>query len=285
MLLKGTSERSTSMGLELACGLVEQLGPSPDPPGVFVFTWSQEQEKEKGKKTAGGSTAATGKVRSLCQMLCVPGHTVTPGYNPSRPFRPIPFEPADVDLAGFSQLLIGAMVSCPRADLRSRGHSAFQGLLAHADEDSRFALLKHLILTCPWPNATGLLLDSVRRQLHLALGQFPLPQGGEEKQLATMAEDARGSKAEEVEAGILQGVTKAQPPVGSAFARAPVVNLVCEQLEKVCSSETSSLLDNLDFHTGALALARYAHMADRAHGGPLGLWAPRRLSRNKKLLQ
>lgn len=61
------------------------------------------------------------------------------------------------------------MVSCPLSNLRARGHAALCSFLAGTAEESRFHVLKHLINRCPWPNATGLLLDAFRREIDRAL--------------------------------------------------------------------------------------------------------------------
>lgn len=79
------------------------------------------------------------------------------------------FDPYYLDLAGFLQVLVDVMVSCPLPSLRTRGHAAMSAFLAAADEGSRFRALKRLIERCPWPNATGLLLDAFRREIDRAL--------------------------------------------------------------------------------------------------------------------
>ena len=79
------------------------------------------------------------------------------------------FDPYYLDLAGFLQVLVDVMVSCPLPSLRARGHAAISAFLAAADEGSRFRALKRLIERCPWPNAAGLLLDAFRREVDRAL--------------------------------------------------------------------------------------------------------------------
>ncbi|CAN0489129.1 unnamed protein product, partial [Ectocarpus sp. 8 AP-2014] len=72
------------------------------------------------------------------------------------------------ELAGFLQVLVDVMVSCPLPGLRTRGHAALVALLGAADEASRFRVLRRLVELCPWPNARGLLLDAFRREIDRA---------------------------------------------------------------------------------------------------------------------
>ncbi|CAM9139256.1 unnamed protein product [Choristocarpus tenellus] len=214
--------------------------------------------------------------------------------------RPCPFVAHSFDLAELLQLLISAMISCPHPELRSRGRSTFETFLTHTDMESRFFLLQHLIGTCPWPNATGLLLDSIRKQIHLALG--PLPPLCDVKEIATsrsamMRTADLGGKAALPDTCLGRpAVTTKKAPEAvdkrasrqakvSPFSSAPVGELICDQIKRLCSGKSSELLDNLDMHMGALALVRYAYMLDKVHSGPLGLWIPTILEENKNQLQ
>lgn len=79
------------------------------------------------------------------------------------------FDPYYFDLAGFLQVLVDVMVSCPLPSLRARGHAAMLAFLTATGQGSRFRVIKRLIERCPWPNATGLLLDAFRREVDRAL--------------------------------------------------------------------------------------------------------------------
>ena len=81
------------------------------------------------------------------------------------------------------------MVSCPLPILRARGHAAMLAFLTAVGEGSRFRVLERLIKRCPWPNATGLLLDAFRREVDRALRSQP----EEEQASLTAASQGRGS--------------------------------------------------------------------------------------------
>lgn len=157
-----------------------------------------------------------------------------------------PFDPFYIDLVGFLQVLIDVMVSCPVPSLRSRGHSAMSAFLSATDAVSRFRVLKRMIERCPWPNATGLLLDTFRREMDGACRAF-----------SWRVASAGGSPP-------VDGVT-------SPFVSAQAGKFVREQLRKACrKSPPASLLLDMDSRTGGLMLARYAHALDRLGGGGAG---------------
>lgn len=212
------------------------------------------------------------------------------------------------------------MVSCPLPNLRARGHAALSSFLAGTAEESRFHVLNHLINRCPWPNATGLLLDAFRREIDRVLrrtkngsswatvlvssnttGGGGLSQGEEGKvDLSVGAEkldwapsspsSGRGGGVVEVEAGST-GVRAGEETHRSPFASALAGDVVCEQLRRACrGAPPTSLLMDMDSRTGGLTLARYAYALDGTRGegeseGRLKLREPRRLQENRQLVQ
>lgn len=214
------------------------------------------------------------------------------------------FDPYYVDIVCFLQILVDVTVSCPVASMRARGHEAMSGFLAAVGEASRFRVLKRLIDRCPWPNATGLLLDMFRKEIDRAMRRCPC-RYGDERSLPTTEGQTSGnddecSKSTKNSASIvkdkehsitegrraeLQGSSFAHPTgnttadadgnacageretgrVKSPFASAAAGGVVCEQLQKACrGGPPASLLMDMDSRTGALTLAWYAHALNRA---------------------
>lgn len=215
------------------------------------------------------------------------------------------------------------MVSCPLPNLRARGHAALSSFLAGTAEESRFHVLNHLINRCPWPNATGLLLDAFRREIDRVLrrtkhgsssatelvssnttgggdggglsqgekGRVDLSMGAEKRDWAPSPPlSGRGGAAVEVEAGST-GVCAGEEARRSPFASALAGDVVCEQLRRACrGAPPTSLLMDMDSRTGGLTLARYAYALDGTRGegeseGRLKLREPRRLQENRQLVQ
>lgn len=184
-------------------------------------------------------------------------------------------------------------------------------------------MLNHLINRCPWPNATGLLLDMFRREIDRALrrtkcgpssamvlvnsnttgsggggdlsrgekGTVDAPVGAEKRDWAPSSPaSGRGGIAIEVEARSTD-VRASEETRRSPFASALAGGVVCEQLRRACrEAPLTSLLMDMDSRTGGLTLARYAYALDGTPGegeseGRLKLREPRRLQENRQLVQ
>lgn len=202
------------------------------------------------------------------------------------------FDPYRFDLATFLQVLIDVVVTCPLASLRSRGHAAMESFLGAADPHSRFRVLRRLVDRCPWPNATGLLLDAFRKEIDRGLRpRYRQPPTAVAASLESATTTPSVSSTAVGTAAGGSGEVNADGAVRSPFASVQAGDFVCEQLRRACrlvvgGLQSSSLLVDMDSRTGAFALARYAHVLDRAAaGGRLKLREPRRLSSNRVLVQ
>lgn len=192
------------------------------------------------------------------------------------------FDPYQFDLAGFLQVLIDVVVTCPLTRLSARGHAAMEAFLAATDAPSRYRVLRHLVDRCPWPNATGLLLDAFRREIDKAIRSGP----SQPPAAVSRTQALSGGMGISTRVGRGQGREDVSFP--SLFASAMAGEFVCEQLQRAChfSGPPSSLLVDMDSRTGALALARHAHTLDRTiGGGKLELREPGRLKHNRLLVQ
>lgn len=187
------------------------------------------------------------------------------------------------------------MVSCPVASLRSRGHAGMGAIFAATDPHSRFRLLRRMVNRCPWPNATGLLLDVFRKEMDRGLRR-PGSNGGVSAGDGDEDGDGDGAAAAPpCAAGTggssAPGAGRAWQPVDdqggvSPFASPACGEFVCEQLRRACGKGPPSLLlMDMDSRTGALILGRYAHALDRTTGGRLGLREGRRLGANRALVE
>ncbi|CAM9473937.1 unnamed protein product [Ectocarpus fasciculatus] len=281
VLMRDRSKRVANKGLELACFVAERLGGFPDGTDAFAFDWEPEDEEidDAGDGDGGGGEdgAWNGGGR---EERDAGSSSISEGRSPSSPRRP--FDPHRVDLAGFLQVLVDVMVSCPLPGLRARGHSALVALLSAADEASRFRVLRRLVERCPWPNARGLLLDAFRREIDRALRQVGIEDEEQQQQERRQAAPAAPSSS------------------SSPFASSLAGDVVCEQLRKACRrGPLASLMADMDSRTGGLALARHAHSLDavggarggsggakaRAAWGRLELREPEKLLQNRLLVQ
>ena len=222
------------------------------------------------------------------------------GAPPPRPRR-TPLDPHHFDLASFLQVLVDVMVSCPLPALRARGHAALSALLGAAGETSRFRVLERLVERCPWPNATGLLLDAFRREIDRALRQPRVKEEGggreEEEEERLYGEGRKGH--------LRDNLPRRSPPREAAAAAAAVVSeggspfastlagdFVSGQLRRACrKGPPASLMMDMDTRTGALMLARYAHALDfdgqglGDGAGRLKLREPEKLRENRRHVQ
>lgn len=224
-------------------------------------------------------------------------------------------DPHHLDLAAFLQVLVDVMVSCSLPSLRARGHVATLAFLGAASEAGRFRVLKRLIERCPWPNATGLLLDAFRREIDRALRhRRPCPPPGEEKQQQQQHRQQEGEGEEEEDQDQQQRQQQQHqqssssssstapwpsPPSSSSssFASPLAGDFVSEQLRRACRrGPPASLMVDMDSRTGGLTLARYAHALDfdaaaaggdgaGGVGGRLKLREPEKLRENQLLVQ
>eukprot|EP00752_Nemacystus_decipiens_P002905 g2703.t1 len=298
VLMRSKSKRVACKGLELACFVAERLGHSPNHAGAFAFEWEPEGdsvggwgggEQEQAANTATASTSTT----TTAAAAAGTGE----GARLSHPRRK-PWDPHRFDLAAFLQVLVDVMVSCPLPALRARGHAALSSLLGAAGEASRFRVLERLVERCPWPNATGLLLDCFRREVDRALRQHrvsPAQERGEGEQRPQEMErmrhglHQRSPPCEAAAAAAAAAVSER----GSPFASALAGDFVSRQLRRACrKGPPGSLMLDMDTRTGALTLARYAHALDFdgrvvgvARGGRLKLREPERLRENRRLVQ
>ncbi|CAM9459673.1 unnamed protein product [Ectocarpus sp. 12 AP-2014] len=295
-LMRDRSKRIANKGLELACFVAERLGGFPDRTGAFAFDWEPGDEEINGAGDDGGGGGAwNGGGREearycllFSQDADAGGSTTSEGTSPSS--RQRPFDPYRLDFAGFLQVLVDVMVSCPLPGLRTRGHAALVALLGAAAEASRFRVLRRLVELCPWPNARGLLLDALRREIDRALRQCGIEEEEQQQQQQQLQQKQQQQH---------QQAASAAPSLSSSspFASALAGDVVCEQLRRACRrGPLASLMADMDSRTGGLALARYAHKLDAvggggARGGSSGraeagaAWGRLELREPKKLLQ
>ncbi|CAM9213167.1 unnamed protein product [Laminaria digitata] len=257
VLMRTSSKRVARKGLELACFVGERLGVFPDETGASAFEWEQDGGEVDGE--VDGAWVGRGDEDLFGEDEGTgPDATSSKGLRRQRST----FDPYYLDLVGFLQVLVDVMVSCPLPSLRARGHAAMSAFLTAAGEGSRFRTLKRLIERCPWPNATGLLLDAFRREVDRALRCQP----EERASLAAASQDC-GTAA------VKAGAAGALPPgscggmEASPFASPLAGDFVCEQLRRACrKGSPASLLMDMDSRTGGFTLARYAHALDGAGG-------------------
>ncbi|CAM9406248.1 unnamed protein product [Ectocarpus sp. 13 AM-2016] len=291
-LMRDRSKRIVNKGLELACFVAERLGGFPDGTGAFAFDWEPGDEEidgagddgGRGDAWNGGDREEAGYCLLFSRDADAGGSATSEGTSPSS--RQRPFDPYRLDLAGFLQVLVDVMVSCPLPGLRTRGHAALVALLGAAAEASRFRVLRRLVELCPWPNARGLLLDAFRREIDRALRQCGIEE--EERQQQQQLQQKQQQQH--------QQAASAAPSLSSSspFASALAGDVVCEQLRRACRrGPLASLMADMDSRTGGLALARYAHKLDAVGGARGGsgraeagaAWGRLELREPKKLLQ
>ncbi|CAM9961748.1 unnamed protein product [Hapterophycus canaliculatus] len=279
--MRHRSKRVACIGLELACFVAERLGGFLDRTGSFAFDWDAEGGKMNG---GGGGDAWNGGIAAASSGGDSSGTSAESASPPPHPRRR--WDPHRFDLAAFLQVLVDVMVSCPLPDLRARGHGALSAFLGAADEACRFRVLRRLVERCPWPNATGLLLDAFRREVYRALRQSWREQQQQQRELCPAEPAAAAAEAK-------RGAARVSAPTPSPFASVPAGDFVCEQLRRACRRGTpAALMMDMDSRTGGLTLARYAYALDvpdaglgQAAGGRLKLRQPERLLQNRLLVQ
>ncbi|CAM9146830.1 unnamed protein product [Pylaiella littoralis] len=326
VLMRNKSKRIASKGLKLACFVAERLGGFPDHTGAFAFDWEPEDRDQDPDLDGGGggggggggdawSGGQEGEEMGAAAAASGSGSGGGSGINScdsgersrSSPRRKqSSSDPHHLDLAAFLQVLVDVMVTCPLPSLRARGHAAMSAFLGAASEAGRFRVLKRLVERCPWPNATGLLLDAFRREIDRALRPYrPCPGGREEEeeqqhgQHKTEEKKEEGRQQQQHKQQHQQSSSEAVAAVSSSsspFASRLAGDFVSDQLRRACRrGPPASLMVDMDSRTGGLTLARYAHALDAAGGegggaaggvgGRLKLREPQKLRENRLLVQ
>lgn len=232
-------------------------------------------------RQAGGAAAASGSGNR---------DTSEEGSRPSPRQKKSLLDPHHLDLAAFLQVLVDVMVSCPLPSLRTRGHAAMSAFLGATSEAGRFRVLKRLIERCPWPNATGLLLDAFRREIDRALRHCRLCPGEEHRHKQRKEKEEHHHQQQSCSEAV--GAVSSSP---SPFASPLAGDFVSEQLRRACRrGPPASLMVDMDSRTGGLTLARFALALDAAAdgggatggvGGRLKLRDPEKLRENRLLVQ
>ncbi|CAM9351537.1 unnamed protein product [Phaeothamnion confervicola] len=213
-----------------------------------------------------------------------------------------PFDPRICDAGRLLRSLIDAVVACPEAALRSHGHAALEAVLAGIEPEMCFVLLESLVTECPFPNASGLLLDCFRKHVCAAMAAVCAGGTGIARAAAAMVGPAQQQLPPVAAPAAAEGNnccgcggsgTAAAMAPANPFASPRVAGFVMVQLEAMARCPSQELLNYMDVHLALIGLHRFCLLVDEnsygsgdsSGGGLLGVHVPEAVMEGAALLE
>lgn len=72
---------------------------------------------------------------------------------------------SDSFLSSLCQTLIHFMINCPIEKTRTKSFRLLNGYISLFEDQTRFDLLKHIIVTCQYPSVTGLIISRIQQEV------------------------------------------------------------------------------------------------------------------------